>query len=200
MPSKTIYSLIDYYKYELCYLGAAVSGVYFLKYYFLAGARFDARKFNLKNKIAIVTGSNTGIGYEVAYELAKRGATVIMACRDMKKAKEASENLKANTNNENIFVEELNLASFRSVKEFSNRVQVKYNKINYLINNAGVMACPYFKTEDDFEYQIQVNYLSHYLLTRLLLNILEQTPASRIINVTSKLYESKTQNISHRLF
>ena len=139
LANLSLYDLIYQFKYELCCLGAAC-GLVFFKYYALAGASFNCSRFNLKNKVAIITGSNTGIGFEVALELAKRNATVVLACRDLKKARLACELIKSRTSNDNVFVEELNLASFNTVKEFVNRVLLKYHKIHLLINNAGKLG------------------------------------------------------------
>ena len=136
LTNLSLYDLAYQFKYDLCCLGAAC-GLIFFKYYSLAGASYNCSRFNLKNKIVIITGSNTGIGFETALELAKRNATVVLACRDLKKARVACQLIKTRTGNENVFVEELNLSSFNSVKEFANRVLIKYHKIHILINNAG---------------------------------------------------------------
>ena len=98
--------------------------------------------------------------------------------------------IRKKSKNANVFVERLDLASFDSVKDFADRVLSREESVNILINNAGLMSNQRWVTKDGFEYQFQVNYLSHYLLTRLLLDRLAASSPSRIINVTSKLYES----------
>jgi NAD(P)-dependent dehydrogenase (short-subunit alcohol dehydrogenase family) len=123
-------------------------------------------------------------------DLAQRGASVIMACRDLPRSQIVCEQIRRQTKNSNVFVEYLDLESFESVKTFTNKILNEYKSIDILVNNAGVMGCPYGKTVDGFEKHFQVNYLSHYLLTRLLMNRIKSSPNSRIINLTSKLYES----------
>jgi len=131
-----------------------------------------------------------GIGKETALDLAQRGASVIMACRDLPKSQIACEKIRKKSKNSNVFVEYLDLESFESVRAFAIKILNEYKSIDILVNNAGVMGCPYFKTNDGFEKHFQVNYLSHYLLTRLLMDRIKSTPDSRIVNLTSKLYES----------
>jgi NAD(P)-dependent dehydrogenase (short-subunit alcohol dehydrogenase family) len=170
-------------------------------------------------QIVIITGANCGIGYETACDLANRGATIVLACRDVEKAHLAAQSIRAKSNNQNVVVEYLDLASLDSVKKFAVNFLKKYERLDVLINNAGnligignsyikfinifqligVMCCPFQKTVDGLEYQFQVNYLSHYLLTRLLLDRIIQSAPSRIINVTSKLYESKNNSIKFKL-
>ena len=89
----------------------------------------------------IVTGSNCGIGYEAALDLAKRGAHVILACRDMKKAQLAQEKIIAESKNNKVDIEKLDCASFQSVREFADRFKSKYNRLDILINNAGFNNC-----------------------------------------------------------
>ena len=92
---------------------------------------------NLEGKTIIITGANCGIGYETALELARRGARVILACRDEKKGQAAVNKIKEETNNNNVELELLNLASFRSIKDFSERIKARLSKLDVLINNAG---------------------------------------------------------------
>jgi NAD(P)-dependent dehydrogenase (short-subunit alcohol dehydrogenase family) len=89
------------------------------------------------NKV-IVTGANCGIGYEAALDLAKRGAHVILACRDMTKAQLAQEKIIAESKNNQVDIEKLDCASFQSVREFADRFKAKYNRLDILINNAGL--------------------------------------------------------------
>jgi NAD(P)-dependent dehydrogenase (short-subunit alcohol dehydrogenase family) len=149
----------------------------------------DGIEETLHEKVVIVTGANSGIGYETALELARRGAILILACRDLPTSASICVQLKKLTKNEQIFVEHLDLASFQAVKSFVQRIQDKYKRVDILINNAGVMACPKSLTVDEFEVQFQVNYLSHFLLTNLLLDQLTLSQSPRVINVISKLYE-----------
>ncbi|KAI4465300.1 phosphatidylinositol-glycan biosynthesis class f protein-related [Holotrichia oblita] len=153
------------------------------------GLYSEKSKVRLDGKTAIITGCNTGIGKETAMDLYKRGATVIMACRNTEKAEEAANDIINSTkeiqNHGKIIVVELNLSSLASVRECSDKILQKHERIDLLINNAGVMTCPYGKTEDGFETQIGTNHLGHFLFTLLLLPRIIQSSPARIVNVSS---------------
>ncbi|XP_054738686.1 retinol dehydrogenase 12-like [Anastrepha obliqua] len=136
-------------------------------------------------KVVVVTGANTGIGKETVRELAKRGATVYMACRDMKKCEEARQELIKDTCNKNIHGVKLDLASIKSIEEFADNFKKLESRLDILINNAGIMACPHMVTEDGFEMQIGVNHLGHFHLTNLLLDLLKKSAPSRIVVLSS---------------
>ncbi|XP_074655109.1 retinol dehydrogenase 12-like [Tubulanus polymorphus] len=142
----------------------------------------------LDGKTAVITGANTGIGKEVAKDLARRGARVILACRDVIRAKEAAEDIRKLTQSENVVFYKLDLASLQSVRLFVQQALKNEERVDILINNAGVMWCPRVLTDDGFEMQIGVNHLGHFLLTNLLLDSLKQAAPSRVINVTSVAY------------
>ncbi|XP_065347539.1 retinol dehydrogenase 12-like [Cloeon dipterum] len=151
----------------------------------LFGSGKCTSKATLEGKTALITGANAGIGYETAKDFLKRGARVIMACRNVQLAETAAGNLRSEIPGSDIRVVQLNLASLRSVKECAEEILKSEPKIHLLINNAGVMACPYAKTEDELEMQFQTNHLGHFLLTRILLpKVLESAPA-RIVNLSS---------------
>ena len=97
----------------------------------------------LDGKTIIITGANTGIGYEAALELAKRNARIILACRDPKRGQDAVDRIKAESKNDNVELELLNLASLKSIKEFSERILKKIDKLDILINNAGLAGNTY---------------------------------------------------------
>nr|XP_021325851.1 uncharacterized protein LOC553712 isoform X1 [Danio rerio] len=113
----------------------------------------------LDEKTVIITGANTGIGKETARDLARRGARVIMACRDLEKAEAARRELMDNSANQNIVVKKLDLADTKSIKAFAELINKEEKQVNILINNAGIMMCPYSKTADGFEMQFGVNHL-----------------------------------------
>ncbi|ALC42025.1 CG30491, partial [Drosophila busckii] len=136
-------------------------------------------------KVVIVTGSNTGIGKETVMDLAKRGATVYMACRDMKKCEEAREQIVLESKNKYVYCRECDLASLDSVRNFIAAFKREQDKLDVLINNAGVMRCPRSVTKDGFEMQLGVNHMGHFLLTNLLLDLLKKSAPSRIVNVSS---------------
>ncbi|NXS40849.1 RDH12 dehydrogenase, partial [Balaeniceps rex] len=138
----------------------------------------------LEGKVAIVTGANTGIGKETARDLAQRGK-VIVACRDIAKAEAAASEIRAETGNQQVIVKKLDLADTQSIREFAEKFLAEEKELHILINNAGVMLCPYSKTADGFEMHLGVNHLGHFLLTFLLLERLKQSAPARIVNVSS---------------
>ncbi len=140
---------------------------------------------NQSGKVAIVTGSNTGIGFEAAKMLAGNGAKVIMAVRTIQKGEEAAEKIRVKFADANVYVMELDLADLESVKSFADEFKKAFSQIDLLINNAGVMIPPYTKTKDGFELQLGTNHLGHFALTAQLLDILKQTENSRVVNVAS---------------
>ena len=142
----------------------------------------------LKGKTFIVTGANCGIGYGTALGLAKRGARVILACRDEIKAKQACDNIIETSQNDQVEVELLDLSSLKSIKAFSERIKAKLDRLDVLINNAGLIVEKYSKTEDGFETTWGVNHLGPYYLTRLLLDLIKKSAPSRIINVSSNVH------------
>ncbi|XP_041035379.1 retinol dehydrogenase 13-like isoform X3 [Carcharodon carcharias] len=142
-------------------------------------------KATVSGKTIIITGANTGIGKETARELARRGGRVIMACRDMGKCETAAREIRCETLSHHVYARHLNLASLKSIRAFAKKVTEEEEHINVLINNAGIMRCPYWKTEDGFEMQFGVNHLGHFLLTNLLLEKLKNSGNGRIINVSS---------------
>jgi NAD(P)-dependent dehydrogenase (short-subunit alcohol dehydrogenase family) len=136
-------------------------------------------------KIVIVTGANSGIGYEAARALALKGATVIMACRSLEKGETAASQIRSQKPKGQVILKQLDLADLGSVRKFAEAFFAEYQQLDILINNAGVMATPYRKTADDFEMQFGTNHLSHFLLTGLLIDLLRKTPQSRVVTVSS---------------
>lgn len=145
---------------------------------------------SLVGKTAIVTGANSGIGLETARVLAERGAQVVLACRNMQKAEEARQDILHSSPDAEVAVMELNLSDLSSVQEFALQTLEKISRIDYLINNAGVMALPYSTTVDGFELQLGTNHLGHFALTALLFPKLRENPGSRIVNVSSMAHQN----------
>ncbi|XP_059548655.1 retinol dehydrogenase 11 isoform X2 [Myotis daubentonii] len=113
----------------------------------------------LPGKVAVVTGANTGIGKETAKELAQRGARVYIACRDVQKGELVAKEIQTMTGNQQVFVRKLDLADTKSIRAFAEGFLADEKHLHILINNAGVMMCPYSKTADGFEMHIGVNHL-----------------------------------------
>lgn len=142
-----------------------------------------------RGKVIIVTGSSSGIGFEAARVLASKNATIIIAVRNMEKGNAAANKIRAQHNNSDIQVMELDLASLESVRVFASRFKEKYEKLDILINNAGVMIPPYSKTDDGFELQFGTNHLGHFALTGLLMEFLNKSNEARIVNVSSAAHK-----------
>lgn len=152
----------------------------------------------LDGKTAIVTGSNTGIGKCTVLDFVKRGARVIMACRSVEKAEAAAKEIHEATKDVpgagTVHVVKLDLGSLTSVRQCAKELLQNENRINLLVNNAGIMACPQTKTEDGFETQFGVNHLGHFLFTCLLLPRIIRSAPARIVTVSSKLHENGNIN------
>jgi len=136
-------------------------------------------------KTVIVTGANSGIGFEAAKVLAQRGAVVIMACRSLEKGKIAMEQILEEDPRAKVILKSLDLADLSSVRQFSDDYLAAQDRLDILINNAGVMATPYSKTADGFEMQFGTNHLGHFALTAQLFDLLKRTPNSRVVTVSS---------------
>lgn len=148
----------------------------------------DNRK-RLDGKTVAITGANTGIGKETAINLAKRGARLILLCRNVDKAKKVAQEIKHSQQNSHITIHQLDLASLKSVRNCAQTLIDTVDKIDILVNNAGIMMCPEWKTEDSFDMQFGTNHLGHFLLTELITPLLVKAATfgsdARIINVTS---------------
>ncbi|XP_043913398.1 retinol dehydrogenase 13 [Protopterus annectens] len=164
-------------------VGTIVGGTVLVKDY--VGGGNCPSKAKITGKTVIITGANTGIGKETALELAQRGGRIIMACRDMERCENAAREIRGKTLSHEVYAHYLDLSSLKSVREFAKKINEEEKYVHILINNAAVMRCPYWKTEDDFEMQFGVNHLGHFLLTNLLLDKLKNSGPSRIINVSS---------------
>jgi len=137
-------------------------------------------------RVAIVTGANSGIGFETAKALAEKGAAVVLACRSQAKGKSAAEAIPREKLGGSVTVMALDLASLTSVRAFAGEFSHAFDRLDLLINNAGVMALPKrMETADGFEMQFGTNHLGHFALTGLLFDLLARTPGSRVVNVSS---------------
>jgi len=137
------------------------------------------------SQTAIVTGANTGLGYETALGLAKKQIKVVMACRNEQKARQAKSDILSEVPEADLEIMIVDLASLESVRSFAQAFKKQFDKLDLLINNAGVMVPPYQKKEDGFELQFGVNHLGHFLLTAELIDHMPDRPESRIVPLAS---------------
>jgi NAD(P)-dependent dehydrogenase (short-subunit alcohol dehydrogenase family) len=137
-------------------------------------------------RTAVITGANTGLGYETAAALAAKGAHVVLAVRNMEKGKEAARGIEQATPDAQVQLQELDLTSLDSIRAAANDLRSNHESIDLLINNAGVMFTPKSTTKDGFELQFGTNHLGHFALTNLLLDRVLAAPGSRIVTVSSQ--------------
>jgi NAD(P)-dependent dehydrogenase (short-subunit alcohol dehydrogenase family) len=136
-------------------------------------------------RIAVITGANTGLGFETATALAARGAHVVMAVRNLEKGKQAAARITEATPGAEVELQELDLTSLESVRSAAAELRSAHDRIDLLINNAGVMYTPKSTTKDGFEMQFGTNHLGHFALTGLLLDRLLPVEGSRVVTVSS---------------
>lgn len=140
---------------------------------------------DLDGRTIVITGANSGIGLEAATVMARRRASVVLACRNEEKGTVAANELRKSFPDALVVVMELNVASLKSIRSFATEFSNRFGQLDVLVNNAGIMAVPYGSTVDGFERQIGTNHLGHFALTGLLLERLAATPASRVVTVSS---------------
>jgi NAD(P)-dependent dehydrogenase (short-subunit alcohol dehydrogenase family) len=136
-------------------------------------------------RTVVVTGANSGLGFHTSLELARRGARVLMACRNLDKGREAEQRLRREVPSADVEVRRLDLADLASVREFAAGVEA----LDLLVNNAGVMAIPRSETADGFEAQLGTNHLGHFALTGLLLETLLAGTDPRVVTVSSNAHK-----------
>jgi NAD(P)-dependent dehydrogenase (short-subunit alcohol dehydrogenase family) len=154
---------------------------------------------DLTGKTAVVTGANSGIGYETARALARKGATVILACRDKDKGNAAAQKISQEFPAAKAELMMLDLSELASARRFAGEFKSRFGALDLLINNAGIMAVPYRKTADGFESQFGTNHLGHFALTLLLMDRILRAPRARVITVSSfghKLAKMDFENLS----
>jgi NAD(P)-dependent dehydrogenase (short-subunit alcohol dehydrogenase family) len=141
-------------------------------------------------RIVVITGATSGIGKEAARVFAYKNAKVILAVRNIVKGQEVADSIRNQFTTADITVRELDLASLESVKVFADAMILDYPHLDVLINNAGIMMCPYAKTQDGFEIQFGTNHLGHFALTLRLLPLLKKRQGSRVVVVSSLAHKS----------
>src|SRR6266576_6692531 len=138
-----------------------------------------------QGRLAVVTGANTGLGFETARVLAARGASVVLAVRDTEKGKRAAARIAGAAPGADVMVQPLDLTSLDSIRAAAGALRARHPRIDLLINNAGVMFPPRQTTRDGFELQLGTNHLGHFALTGLLLEQMLPVPGSRVVTVSS---------------
>lgn len=139
-------------------------------------------------RLAVVTGANTGLGFETAQVLAARGASVVLAVRDIEKGKAAAARIAGTAPGADVTVQHLDLASLDSIRAAAGELRARHPGIDLLINNAGVMFTPKQTTVDGFELQFGTNHLGHFAFTGLLLEQMLPVPGSRVVTVSSIMH------------
>ena len=140
---------------------------------------------DLSGKTVLITGANSGIGFQAARLLAAKRARVLIACRDPQRSQQALTDLKAQVPGADVVLHSLDLADLASVRKLAAELTASEQRLDILINNAGVMAPPLMRTKDGFEMQFGTNHLGHFALTGLLLPLLNAAPAPRVVTVSS---------------
>jgi NAD(P)-dependent dehydrogenase (short-subunit alcohol dehydrogenase family) len=138
-----------------------------------------------RGRTVIVTGANTGIGFEAARVLAQHRAHVVLACRDPLKGRDAEQRIRAAHPDSSVQFMPLDLSSLASIREFADAIANRCHRLDLLINNAGVMMTPQGRTADGFELQFGTNFLGHFALTGGLIELIVTTPGSRIVTLSS---------------
>ena len=150
----------------------------------------------LQGKLCLVTGANSGIGKSTALGLARKGARVVLACRDAERGEAAKHDIINKSNNSEVSLALLDLANLASVRSFANDFQQKFSRLDTLVNNAGIYSSKRVVTVDGFESTFEINHLAHFLLTNLLLELLKASAPSRIVNVSSEAQRTGHINFS----
>ncbi|XP_014484990.1 PREDICTED: retinol dehydrogenase 14 isoform X2 [Dinoponera quadriceps] len=179
-------------------LGGAALLLVGLYLYFTFTRGVCKSKSRMDGKTVIITGCTSGIGRETAKNLAKRGARLIMACRNTDKANQLKDEITKETNNSNIVVRMLDLSSLQSIREFAKQINREEARLDVLIHNAGTAETFRKKvTEDGLEMTMATNYFGPFLLTHLLIDLLKRSKPSRIVVIASELYRIARLNLNN---
>ncbi|XP_045474406.1 retinol dehydrogenase 12-like isoform X1 [Harmonia axyridis] len=168
-----------------------------LKFFAYLTCGFYRGPEDMNGKVVIITGANGGIGYETSKELARRGATVIMACRNLATASKARDDIVRLTKNDKVSVKKLDLSSQSSIREFAADINKTCSRLDVLIHNAGTAEWNLSKTQDNVETTMATNHFGPFLLTHLLIDLLKKSEPSRIVVVASELYRLASLNLDN---
>lgn len=144
---------------------------------------------NLKGKRVLITGANSGLGFESARVLSREGAKVVMACRSISKGATAKNSILEENKWADLEVMELDLTRLSSIRNFGEHFKAQYDGLDILINNAGIMMTPFKLTEDAFEQQMATNHLGHFALTAQLIALIKKSPGARVVQVSSMAHK-----------
>jgi NAD(P)-dependent dehydrogenase (short-subunit alcohol dehydrogenase family) len=150
-------------------------------------------------RVVVVTGGNSGLGFETVKAFALKGAEVVLACRSLNKGEIAKEQILKLYPKGIIVPMAIDLMDLSSIRDFAEKFKQNFSRLDILINNAGIMASPYALTRDGFEYQMGTNHLGHFALTGLLLDVIAQTPRSRVVVVSSLAHKQWKISFSNSL-
>ncbi|XP_018568422.1 retinol dehydrogenase 14 [Anoplophora glabripennis] len=174
----------------------SLTAVSLLRFYAYISCGYYHGRTRMDGKVVIITGANGGIGKETATEIAKRGARVIMACRNLETGKQVRDEIAETTKNDNVILKKLDLSSQKSIREFAEDVIRTEPRLDVLIHNAGTAESKFKKTEDDVEINMATNHFGPFLLTHLLIDLLKKSAPSRIVVVASELYRLASLNLN----
>lgn len=149
---------------------------------------------DLKDKTYLVTGANSGLGFEISKQLAAHHARVLLGCRSVAKGKKARQQILSEFPKAHVEVVELDLADLKQLDRAASKIAKLTNKLDGLVNNAGIMAGPQSKSKDGFELQFATNHLGHFFLTRKLISLLAAAPKARVVTMTSFLHKFGRMN------
>lgn len=152
---------------------------------------------DLTGKVFVVTGANSGIGYQCSLALAEKGATVVMACRNLERGQAALDAIRGAAPKARLELMELDLANLESIRAFAEAFRSKHKELHALINNGGPVVGGYSLTNEGFESHFGVNHLGHFALTGLLLDVLKETPSSRIVTLSSRMHAKAEMNLEN---
>ena len=155
---------------------------------------------SLKGKTIIVTGGNSGLGYEAVKAFASKGAQVILACRSISRGEVAKKQIISELKTGDITVMNLDLSDLSSVRTFVEEFKKNHQQLHVLLNNAGIMMTPYEKSIDGIESQQATNHFAHFALTGLLMDIIRKTPKARVVNVSSLAHQQGKMDFSNLLY
>lgn len=149
----------------------------------------------MDGRVAIVTGANSGLGFETTRALARKGITTVMACRSEGRALEAKARIEREITDAELVIVPVDLADLASVRAFANAFRAAYESLDILVLNAGIMTPSLSRTADGFESQMAANYFGHFLLTSLLVDLMPDSPSSRVVAVSSNVHKSGQKRI-----